>query len=218
MIWRPREVVWRMLRKSKWTAWWVRWLSTLYTRVARFGWRAIVCERESVCDIGQNHLWLVDHPSEAFDHSHRGLFHPCLPPSLPLSLSPSHRWHQVSLKIIKHCQEEGSSSELVTGFLVGLVVGKTLEVTNCFPLPKDLDDTEEESEYIATVSHTHKTSIRPGELDLLFRISHLLNLHVGGRSFFIIHYYHMLPTRTRQIYDGMAIRSGHVIAWKAIIP
>lgn len=92
-------------------------------------------------------------------------FHPCLPLSLPptisasasfnstsfhltlfLSLSPSHRWHQVSLKIIKHCQEEGSSSELVTGFLVGLVVGKTLEVTNCFPLPKDLDDTEEESE------------------------------------------------------------------------
>ena len=53
--------------------------------------------------------------------------------------------HQVALKIIKNCQEEGSSSELVTGFLVGLVVGKTLEVTNCFPLPKDLDDTEEES-------------------------------------------------------------------------
>ena len=76
--------------------------------------------------------------------------HPC-----PPSLSPSHRWHQVSLKIIKHCQEEGSSSELVTGFLVGLVVGRTLEVTNCFPLPKDLDDTEEESEYIAMVSHTH---------------------------------------------------------------
>ena len=52
---------------------------------------------------------------------------------------------QVSLKVIKHCQEEGSSSELVSGFLVGLVVGTTLEITNCFPLPKDLDDGEEES-------------------------------------------------------------------------
>lgn len=53
----------------------------------------------------------------------------------------------VALKIIKHCQEDGSSSELVTGFLVGLVVGTTLEITNCFPLPKDLDDPEEESQY-----------------------------------------------------------------------
>ena len=56
---------------------------------------------------------------------------------------------QVALKIIKHCQEEGSSSELVTGFVVGLVVGRTLEVTNCFPLPKDLgDESEDESESI----------------------------------------------------------------------
>ena len=46
---------------------------------------------------------------------------------------------QVALKVIKHCQEEGSSSELVSGFLVGLVVGKTLEVTNCFSLPKEDD-------------------------------------------------------------------------------
>ncbi len=51
---------------------------------------------------------------------------------------------QVALKVIKHCQEDGSSSELVTGILVGLVVGSTLEITNCFPLPKD-DDHEDES-------------------------------------------------------------------------
>lgn len=51
---------------------------------------------------------------------------------------------QVVLKVIKHCQEEGSSSELVTGILVGLVVGTSLEITNCFPLPKD-DDHEDES-------------------------------------------------------------------------
>ncbi len=53
---------------------------------------------------------------------------------------------QVALKIIKHCQEDGSSSELVTGFLVGLVVGRTLEITNCFALPKDFESQNEESE------------------------------------------------------------------------
>ena len=52
---------------------------------------------------------------------------------------------QVALKVIKHCQEDGSSTEQVNGFLVGLVVGSTLEVTNCFPLPKSLTDAEEES-------------------------------------------------------------------------
>ena len=46
--------------------------------------------------------------------------------------------------MIKHCQDEGSSSELVTGILVGLVVGNVLEITNCFPLPKD-DEHEDES-------------------------------------------------------------------------
>ena len=49
------------------------------------------------------------------------------------------------MKVIKHCQEEGSSADLVTGFLVGLVVGSVLEVTNCFPIAKDLDDTDDES-------------------------------------------------------------------------
>ena len=62
--------------------------------------------------------------------------------------------------MIKHCQEEGSSSDLVTGFLVGLVVGDTLEITNCFPLPKDLDDADEESELNSTSSLCWKCSIR----------------------------------------------------------
>ncbi len=52
----------------------------------------------------------------------------------------------MALKVIKHCQEEGSSSELVTGILVGLVIGTTLEITNCFPLPKEWDEPGDESE------------------------------------------------------------------------
>ena len=60
---------------------------------------------------------------------------------------------QVVLKIIKHCQEEGSGSELVTGCLVGVVVGTTLEVTNCFPLPKDFENPQEESECVSSSSY-----------------------------------------------------------------
>ena len=57
----------------------------------------------------------------------------------------------VALKIIKHCQEEGSGSELVTGCLVGVVVDTTLEVSNCFPLPGDFENPREENEYQVSV-------------------------------------------------------------------
>lgn len=39
----------------------------------------------------------------------------------------------VIMKIVKHCQE--CSPALVTGQLLGLDVGNTLEVTDCFPFP-----------------------------------------------------------------------------------
>lgn len=48
---------------------------------------------------------------------------------------------QVVLKIIKHCEEEGGGhGELVQGVLLGLVQGDTLEITNCFPFPKNADE------------------------------------------------------------------------------
>jgi len=48
----------------------------------------------------------------------------------------------VLLKIIKHCKE--NLPELVTGQLLGLDVGTTLEVTNCFPYPSKTGDEDEE--------------------------------------------------------------------------
>ncbi len=39
----------------------------------------------------------------------------------------------VILKIVKHCKE--GMPTLVTGQLLGLDVGQTLEVTDCFPFP-----------------------------------------------------------------------------------
>ena len=42
---------------------------------------------------------------------------------------------QVLLKITKHCTEHASTAAVVTGQLLGLDVGQTLEVTDCFPFP-----------------------------------------------------------------------------------
>lgn len=40
---------------------------------------------------------------------------------------------QVILKVLQHCNE--ALPQLVTGQLLGLDVGQTLEVTDCFPFP-----------------------------------------------------------------------------------
>lgn len=45
----------------------------------------------------------------------------------------------VALKIVKHCHEEGAG-EVAKGVLLGLLVDKTLEITNCFPSPKAEDE------------------------------------------------------------------------------
>lgn len=49
----------------------------------------------------------------------------------------------VVLKIVKHCQ--GALPSFVTGQLLGLDIGRTLEVTNCFPFPSK-GDTEARAE------------------------------------------------------------------------
>ena len=60
-----------------------------------------------------------------------------------LLLMPVIDLYQVILKIVKHCHEEGSSSE-AQGVLLGLVMDNVLEVTNCFPFPRSNDDDENE--------------------------------------------------------------------------
>ncbi|XP_068747820.1 eukaryotic translation initiation factor 3 subunit H-like [Montipora capricornis] len=56
----------------------------------------------------------------------------------------------VVLKIIKHCQDEGSAGELVQGVLLGLIQNNKLEITNCFPFPSTRageDDEEDDVNY-----------------------------------------------------------------------
>eukprot|EP00898_Chlorokybus_atmophyticus_P002071 jgi/Chlat1/2865/Chrsp195S03021 len=50
----------------------------------------------------------------------------------------------VLLKIVKHCKQQMPS--LVTGQLLGLDIGSTLEVTNCFPFPSRSVEEEDEAE------------------------------------------------------------------------
>ena len=73
-------------------------------------------------------------------------------------------------------------------------------------------------EFVRQLWKEHEdTAIRPGKLDLLFRISHLLNLHVGGRSLFINStskcYLHSVNLHVLRYGH----KSGHVTAWKAIM-
>lgn len=52
------------------------------------------------------------------------------------------------MKMVKHCHEESASNmELAQGALLGLVVDKRLEITNCFPFPKSSDESMDEEEY-----------------------------------------------------------------------
>lgn len=55
------------------------------------------------------------------------------------------------MKMVKHCHEESSNMDLAQGALLGLVVDKCLEITNCFPFPKSDDETMDEEMYQLTM-------------------------------------------------------------------
>ena len=64
-------------------------------------------------------------------------------------------------KIIKHCHEEGSTAvDVAQGVLLGLVADTRLEVTNCFPFPKNLDENFDEEEYqMEMMRHLRKVNV-----------------------------------------------------------
>jgi len=52
------------------------------------------------------------------------------------------------MKIVKHCHEESSGNvDVAQGALLGLIVGKRLEITNCFAFPKNYDDSVDDEDY-----------------------------------------------------------------------
>ncbi|XP_037957550.1 eukaryotic translation initiation factor 3 subunit H [Teleopsis dalmanni] len=55
------------------------------------------------------------------------------------------------MKMVKHCHEESSNMDMAQGALLGLVVDKCLEITNCFPFPKSGDENMDEEMYQLTM-------------------------------------------------------------------
>mmetsp|Transcript_10004 Transcript_10004/g.32433 ORF Transcript_10004/g.32433 Transcript_10004/m.32433 type:complete len:329 (+) Transcript_10004:34-1020(+) len=65
-------------------------------------------------------------------------------PKEETALRSVHLDGQVVLKIVKHCKE--NLPNLVTGQLLGLDIGSTLEITNCFPYPSARADEDAEED------------------------------------------------------------------------
>lgn len=62
------------------------------------------------------------------------------------------------MKMIKHCHEEGSGAvDMAQGALLGLVVDKRLEITNCFPFPKHSDESIDEGIYSTSKNHLNRS-------------------------------------------------------------
>lgn len=59
---------------------------------------------------------------------------------------------QAVLKIVKHCRESGVA---VTGQLLGLDIGATLEVTNCFAFPNQGADHVDDYQVLCDVRILH---------------------------------------------------------------
>tara|TARA_R110002050_G_scaffold242816_2_gene379188 strand:+ start:4834 stop:5235 length:402 start_codon:yes stop_codon:yes gene_type:complete len=84
------------------------------------------------------------------------------------------------LKIIKHTKD--NIPEPVTGQLLGLDVGTTLEVTNCFPFPSRVDGFEdgESADSGTEQNFWGEYSILSDEMDLFETTTHCTILPVGA--------------------------------------
>ncbi|XP_043290139.1 eukaryotic translation initiation factor 3 subunit H [Venturia canescens] len=65
-----------------------------------------------------------------------------------------------AMKIVKHCHEESTSNmEVAQGALLGLVVQSRLEITNCFPFPKNDELMEEEEYQLAVMRRLRRVNV-----------------------------------------------------------
>jgi len=65
-----------------------------------------------------------------------------------------------AMKIVKHCHEESTSNmEVAQGALLGLVVQSRLEITNCFPFPKNDELMGEEEYQLAVMRRLRRVNV-----------------------------------------------------------
>jgi translation initiation factor 3 subunit H len=123
----------------------------------------------------------------------------------------------VVLKIIKHCQEEGSGgSELVQGVLLGLVENNRLEVTNCFPFPRhteeeDLDEVAYQLEMMKNLRHVNIDHLHVGWYQSTYYGTYLNKALLDSQ----FNYQHSIEESIVLIYDPLRTSKGH-LALKAL--
>jgi len=122
----------------------------------------------------------------------------------------------VVLKIIKHCQEEAQgATDPVQGVLLGLVVDndkeRILEITNCFPFPRHMEDEEFDEvnyqmEMMRNLRHVHIDHLHVGWYQ---------STHLGtfiNRAFLEsqFNYQHSIEESVVIIYDPIRTAKGHL--------
>jgi len=84
-----------------------------------------------------------------------------IPEKSNVSINQVHLEGLALMKMIKHCHEEVSgTADIAQGILLGLLVGDTLEITNCFPFPRNSDDMDMEEDYqLEMMRHQRKVNV-----------------------------------------------------------
>ncbi|XP_008488011.1 eukaryotic translation initiation factor 3 subunit H-like [Diaphorina citri] len=90
------------------------------------------------------------------------------------------------MKIVKHCHEESTNNiEVAQGALLGLVVDNRLEITNCFPFPKNYDESVDEGNVIPQLKVTERDEEKdgiPGQSLSMIRVQQIEIINLATKA------------------------------------
>jgi len=120
----------------------------------------------------------------------------------------------VALKIVKHCHVEGAG-EIAQGVLLGMLIDKTLEITNCFPYLKAEGDEEPDNvhyqvDMLRKLRDVNVDHFQVGWYQSTF-LSTFLNRTVVENQF---HYQKSIEESVVIVYDPLQTNQG-ILAFKA---
>jgi len=119
----------------------------------------------------------------------------------------------VVMKIVKHCQEEGSGgTDPVQGVLLGLVEGNRLEVTNCFPFPsrhadeEEFDEVQYQMEMMRNLRHVNIDHLHVGWYQSTYFGMYLNKALLDSQY----NYQNSIEESVVLVYDPMRTAKGHL--------
>lgn len=82
-------------------------------------------------------------------------------PAASVTINAVHLEGLALMKMVQHCNEEVSgNADIAQGILLGLMVGDVVEITNCFPFPRNAEDVDVEEEYqLEMMRHQRKVNV-----------------------------------------------------------